>query len=385
MPIHCRHEANDQSLPRNEIQKENVAHTHIIDSNFGPEKHFEPWNLSDSSKNRIEQSKTPNFVRNHGWDEIEQSEEEAKRLRQLLSIWDAERIAILKLQYDLDKNIFQRTFDYIKRLGQSVRLALWLWSHRPVNCSNISSLNQCEQQKQQQQQSLFPVTSVHKLQNSACFTNYPTPENMANQEFSIPSIDILADSLWYQRFILNEPQENLPPIARAMKKMLENDTFIWDSEIQMQSPWPHFINQYRVTQNKKFLRNVYENDEIQTFESFPSVTNTDTINKTKSNQHSSQETNTSLQLSMDNTFQPIDSQYLLKSPMIALKNHESKPEESKPHRSESQDKELKPSKVRRRSKTRNRKKSIDRKATNRSKSKTKRHKSRRPKSSRRIK
>ncbi|CAF2128853.1 unnamed protein product [Rotaria magnacalcarata] len=321
MPIHCRHEAND---PRNEIQKENIGHTHIIDSNFGPEKHFEPWNLSDSSKNRIEQSKTPNFVRNHGWDEIEPSEEEAKRLRQLLSIWDAERIAILKLQYNLDKNIFKRTFDYIKRLGQSVRLALWLWSHRPVNCSNISSRNQCEQQ------SLFPVASVHKLQNSTCSTNYPTPENMDNQEFSIPSIDILADSLWYQRFILNEPQENLPPIARAMKKMLDNDTFIWNSETQKQSPWPHFINQYRVTQNKKCLRNLYGNDEIQTFASFPSVTNTDTISKTKSNPHSSQETNTSLQVSMDNVSQPIDSQYLLKSPMITFKKHESRTEESKP-------------------------------------------------------
>ena len=51
---------------------------------------------------------TSYFTRNYGWNEIEENEDETKRLRQLLSIWDAERIAILKLQHDLDKNIFQR-------------------------------------------------------------------------------------------------------------------------------------------------------------------------------------------------------------------------------------------------------------------------------------
>ena len=56
----------------------------------------------------MNQKQTSNFIRQYGWDEIEQCDDEAKRLRQLLSIWDAERIAILKLQYHLDKNIFKR-------------------------------------------------------------------------------------------------------------------------------------------------------------------------------------------------------------------------------------------------------------------------------------
>ena len=56
----------------------------------------------------MEPSNTSYFTRNYGWDEIEQNEDETERLRQLLSIWDAERIAILKLQHDLDKNVFQR-------------------------------------------------------------------------------------------------------------------------------------------------------------------------------------------------------------------------------------------------------------------------------------
>ena len=60
------------------------------------------------SLNSVEPPKTSKFLRNYGWDEIEQSEEEALRLRQLLSIWDAERIAILKLQHDLDKNVLKR-------------------------------------------------------------------------------------------------------------------------------------------------------------------------------------------------------------------------------------------------------------------------------------
>lgn len=53
MPARCRHELNHQSSPHNEVKKENVGYTHIVDTNFGPEKHFEPWNLSGLAKNRI--------------------------------------------------------------------------------------------------------------------------------------------------------------------------------------------------------------------------------------------------------------------------------------------------------------------------------------------
>ena len=52
------------------------------------------------------------YTRNYGWNEIEQDEEERKRLDYLLSIWDMERTAILKLQHDLNKNLFQRKDDY---------------------------------------------------------------------------------------------------------------------------------------------------------------------------------------------------------------------------------------------------------------------------------
>ncbi|CAF0859411.1 unnamed protein product [Rotaria sordida] len=338
MKTYCRHEVNNQSSLNDEIKKENVGYTHIVDSYVAPEKHFEPWNLSDPPKNRnifqnIEQSKTSNFLRNYGWDEIEQNEDETKRLRQLVSIWDAERIAILKLQYDLDKNIFKRTFDYVKRIGQSIRLGLWLWVHRPVNCSNISNLNQYEQQ-----QSLFSNMNIHKSQNFACSqsSSYSTSENIDNQEkqeFPIPSFDILGDSLWYQRFVLNESQEHLPPIARAMKNMLDNNTFVWNSETQEENAWPHFINQYRVTQNKAFLRNLYENDGFQSSSSQKSsspfkyatnerdVTDIDTRYKNKVDRHSPKETNISIEQNMANISPSTDSQYFLKPPDFSLKKN----------------------------------------------------------------
>ncbi|CAF3649629.1 unnamed protein product [Rotaria sp. Silwood1] len=336
MKTYCRHEVNNQSSLHDEIKKENVGYTHIVDSYFAPEKHFEPWNLLDPPKNRnifqnIEPPKTSNFVRNYGWDEIEQNEEETKRFRQLVSIWDAERIAILKLQYDLDKNIFKRTFDYVKRIGQSIRLALWLWIHRPVNYSNISNLYQNEQQ-----QSLFSDMNVHKSQNfaySPCLepSSYPVSENIDAQEkqtLSIPSFDMLADSLWYQRFVLNESEEKLPPIARAMKNMLDNNTFVWNSDIQEENAWPHFINQYRVTQNKAFLRNLYGNDGFKSSSSQkPSsplkyatkerqlnmnVIHTDTNNKNKTDQNLPKETNISIEQNTVNISPSTNSQHLLK-------------------------------------------------------------------------
>ncbi len=68
--------------------------------------------------NSVVPSNVSYFTRNYGWDEIEQNEDETKKLRQLLSIWDAERIAILKLQHDLDKNLFQRK----KKVHETVKM-----------------------------------------------------------------------------------------------------------------------------------------------------------------------------------------------------------------------------------------------------------------------
>ena len=56
-------------------------------------------------------SAEPTSTRSYGWNEIEENEDDSKRLQQLLSLWDAERVAILKLQHDLDKNVFKRTAD----------------------------------------------------------------------------------------------------------------------------------------------------------------------------------------------------------------------------------------------------------------------------------
>jgi hypothetical protein len=60
MPIHCRHEAKDYSLPtdrnpqpsRDGNTAQTDGYTHVIDPSYAPEKHFEPWNLSDVLKNR---------------------------------------------------------------------------------------------------------------------------------------------------------------------------------------------------------------------------------------------------------------------------------------------------------------------------------------------
>ncbi|CAF1303330.1 unnamed protein product [Adineta steineri] len=268
MSIHCRHEKKNQLPSNDEVNTKPVGYTHIIDSKFAPEKHFEPWNLSNISKNREYSSNNkitnkasrseplnqPSSSRNYGWNEIEQNEEEIERLRQLLPIWDAERIAILKLQHDLDKNIFKRTLDYIKRIGQSIGLGLWLWVHRPANCSNISNLYQ---QQQQRSPDLICSPCPDVLNESSLEKNY-------KQDYLIPSIDSLSESFWLKRLVLNEPQEYLPPIARAMKNMLDNNALVWNSEIQQESVWPHFINQYRMTQNKSFLRNLYGNNEYQT-------------------------------------------------------------------------------------------------------------------------
>ena len=51
MSTHCRHGMKDQSAPYSESKIKNAGYSHIIDQNFAPEKHFEPWRLSNSLKN----------------------------------------------------------------------------------------------------------------------------------------------------------------------------------------------------------------------------------------------------------------------------------------------------------------------------------------------
>ena len=79
-------------------------------------------------------------------------------------------------------------------------------------------------------------------------------DNQKGQEY----IDTLPDSLWLKHFVLDETEEYLPPIARAMKNMLDHNTVICNSENLQENLWPHFINHTRVMQNKAFLRNTHE-------------------------------------------------------------------------------------------------------------------------------
>ena len=131
MTLRCRHAIKKHSslYDRDKLQKN--PHIHYTNSALtSDEQQFEPWTPVDSHGNqqnfsnpqstnqtsigedRLSQaakaSNTSYFTRHYGWDEIEQNEDETKRFRQLFSIWDSERIAILKLQHDLDRNIFER-------------------------------------------------------------------------------------------------------------------------------------------------------------------------------------------------------------------------------------------------------------------------------------
>ena len=110
------------------------------------------------------------------------------------------------------------TIDYVKRVGQSVGLALWLWVHRPANCSNIATLQAYQQQ---------------------------LPEPFGNNAPTAP-LDSLPDSLWLKHFVLDAPQDRLPPIARAMKNMLDNNALVWNSDSGELTAWPHFTNEVRM-------------------------------------------------------------------------------------------------------------------------------------------
>ena len=141
-------------------------------------------------------------------------------------------------------------------MGQSIGLALWLWVHRPANCSNIANLYQ-------QQQTPFSLIDVDKSEHFICTPcpdtrNHLRPPTIDDEErhdrVIPPSIDSLPDSLWLKHFVLDEREENLPPIARAMKNMLDHNALIWNSRNEeAENLWPHFINQYRRTEKNSPL------------------------------------------------------------------------------------------------------------------------------------
>lgn len=118
-------------------------------------------------------------------------------------------------------------------------LALWMWVHRPANCSHYSQRHQ-------------PCSNYQ-------YTSSTDPSR------EIGLLETLPDSRWLKHFVLDDPQETVPPIARAMKNMLDRNVLIWDADSQNEIVWPHFINQQRMKQDKRFRRqlNEHTSDETQ--------------------------------------------------------------------------------------------------------------------------
>ena len=133
-------------------------------------------------------------------------------------------------------------------MGQSVGLALWLWVHRPANCSHINQ--RIDGDKAQQ----FICAPCPDIGNPPKFQMM---DNLARQDCSIPSIDSLPDSLWLKHFVLDETEECLPPIARAMKNLLDHNASIWNSRNEEENLWPHFINDHRGTENQVSLPKIF--------------------------------------------------------------------------------------------------------------------------------
>ena len=54
MPIHCRHSSPQEnsshqlSFNRPSLRRSNEGSNHLITPQYAPERHFEPWNLSDA-------------------------------------------------------------------------------------------------------------------------------------------------------------------------------------------------------------------------------------------------------------------------------------------------------------------------------------------------
>ena len=210
------------------------------------------------------------------------------------------------------------------------------------------------------------MESVHYSQNlssSNAIDSAETFDDQKRQASVMPSINTLSDSNWYKYTISNEPHEYLPPIARAMKNMLENDVFIWNSDAQADISWPHFINQYRMIQDKALLRNLYGKNEYpspspeRSAPSFSDMANTKKLNmeledankrtKNKTDRYSSNGTMTTIKQDrkasprhfIENSFEHsqnviyplrlIDTQLLLKPPKFSFKGDKHTSRESK--------------------------------------------------------
>ncbi|CAF0784311.1 unnamed protein product [Didymodactylos carnosus] len=248
---------------------ESNSNAYLVDLALSPEKHFEPYriNNNDEQKQSLDPTPLPRhieqiiaepfsdqyFSRNYGYEEDPVQNE--KQLANMAKLWDVERIAIQKLQHDLDKNIFQKTFDYVKHFGQSVVFALWLWTHRPTKCSQLAN----------QLSSTIPGINVRCkttptrlcTHQKKCEVCPPCSDNFCCHEVAIDAKQFSEDqddekdvscinepsSLFLKHLILDEQREYLPPITRALKNMLDNNyDYVTDETKDSSILWPHYIN-----------------------------------------------------------------------------------------------------------------------------------------------
>ena len=133
----------------------------------------------------------------------------------------------------------------MKKIGQSIGLALWLWVHRPANCSHVANLSGYSTD-----QGICSDLGRINDQMGSCSIGSSPVRKECNQRL----IDRFPDSHWLKNVILNETEESLPPIARAMKNILDHNMIIWDSQRQEEHPWPHFINPYRRSSHHRLER-----------------------------------------------------------------------------------------------------------------------------------
>ena len=140
------------------------------------------------------------------------------------------------------------TVDFIKRIGQSMGLALWLWVHRPANCSQYPPRSNFEMTMNEASNYHLTEKHCHPSRGDA------TPAGL---------LDTLPDSRWLKHFVLDDPEETLPPIARAMKNMFDQNVLIWHADSEDEIVWPHFINQQRTKKDKRFLRQHHDHTYSQ--------------------------------------------------------------------------------------------------------------------------
>lgn len=97
----------------------------------------------------------------------------------------------------------------MKRLGQSIGVGLWLWTHRPKQNSSQSTLN-------------------HALSNGP-----------------------VTNSWWLNNFIFDQSKETLPPIASVMKTIIDNDVSLCDSSTVNDPLWPILVRTDRTTDKRR--------------------------------------------------------------------------------------------------------------------------------------